>query len=275
MHKRAPTGPLPRPLRGVPHADRLWYANCTGPMQDIEAGVVEIEGSGLRIAYDAFGSGPEVVLCHGARGARWNWRANRLTSWLAHDHRLILIDALGHGESDKPCEPAAYTMERRARHVVAVLDELTVERVHFVGYSMGGHTGFALLAQAPARLRTVAIGGMGASGPVLAGPFGTETWGRFTREQLRAAAAAGDHMAALGLATRDAPDYAAMLEGVRLAALYFCGTHDDHFASSRAAASATHGASFLELPGLTHKDVYKWGFEAVAPALRDLFARAD
>lgn len=48
----------------------------------------------------------------------------------------------GQGQSDKPHTPDAYTMESRVADVIAVLDAIGPDRVHFWGYSLGGMIGF-------------------------------------------------------------------------------------------------------------------------------------
>ncbi|MET0707731.1 MAG: alpha/beta fold hydrolase [Tardiphaga sp.] len=54
------------------------------------------------------------------------------------DHRLILLDSRGHGESDKPHDPAAYDLGLRALDVLAVLDDLSIRKSDYFGYSLGG-----------------------------------------------------------------------------------------------------------------------------------------
>jgi pimeloyl-ACP methyl ester carboxylesterase len=78
---------------------------------------------------------------------------------LQHDYRLILIDARGHGASDKPHDPTTYTMQYHAADVVAVLDALAILTAHFFGYSMGGRIRFALAKYAPTHFTALIIGG--------------------------------------------------------------------------------------------------------------------
>jgi pimeloyl-ACP methyl ester carboxylesterase len=74
-------------------------------------------------------------------------------------HRLILIDARGHGASDKPHDPDAYELNRRVADVVAVLDALDIAKALFWGYSMGGWIGFGIAKYAKERVRALVIGG--------------------------------------------------------------------------------------------------------------------
>lgn len=77
----------------------------------------------------------------------------------AREFRHIYVDHRGHGRSDKPHNPESYSIARRARDAVAVLDELEIERSHFVGMSWGGRLGFGIGEHAPERVLSLVIGG--------------------------------------------------------------------------------------------------------------------
>ena len=65
----------------------------------------------------------------------------------------------GVGRSDKPHEVEAYAMPLRVADAVAVLDELGIERAHFIGNSWGGRLGFGIGEHAPERVLSLVIGG--------------------------------------------------------------------------------------------------------------------
>jgi pimeloyl-ACP methyl ester carboxylesterase len=119
---------------------------------------------GIRIHYQVEGEGPPLVLQHGFSDSLESWYEMGYVAPLQHDYRLILIDARGHGASDKPHDPTAYTMQQQVTDVVAVLDALALPLAHFFGYSMGGRIGFALAKYAPTYFTSLIIGG--------ASPFG-------------------------------------------------------------------------------------------------------
>jgi len=80
-----------------------------------------------------------VVLLHGYTSCcDASWFADGMAKELARTHRVIGIDARGHGRSEKPYDPAKYDGDRMPRDVIEVLDELGVQKAHFHGYSMGG-----------------------------------------------------------------------------------------------------------------------------------------
>ena len=78
---------------------------------------------------------------------------------LAEEFRLVFIDHRGHGQSDKPHEVEAYVMPLRVADVVAVLDELGIERAHVVGLSWGGRLAFGIGEHAPERVRSLVVVG--------------------------------------------------------------------------------------------------------------------
>jgi pimeloyl-ACP methyl ester carboxylesterase len=94
------------------------------------------------------GSGEDVVLClHGWPQHWYEWR--KLMPALADRHRVLALDLRGFGRSDAPRD--GYEKEDMAADVLAVLDELGLERVKLVGHDWGGWIGFLLCLRAPQR----------------------------------------------------------------------------------------------------------------------------
>ncbi|MCH7946154.1 MAG: alpha/beta fold hydrolase [Armatimonadetes bacterium] len=119
-----------------------------------------VSNDGVRIHYQMEGAGPPLVLHHGVAASLKRWYQCGYVEALRDRYRLILIDARGHGQSDKPHDRASYAQERRVADVLAVLDDINMERVHFFGYSMGARAGFALAKHAPERIHSLVLGGM-------------------------------------------------------------------------------------------------------------------
>ena len=108
--------------------------------------------------------GPDpVLLVHGfASTGAMTWEATGWVRALAEAGRgAIVPDLRGHGASDAPHDPDAYSPELLAQDLLAVLDEHGVERVDVMGYSMGSWVSLAMVALAPSRVRRLVVGGVG------------------------------------------------------------------------------------------------------------------
>ena len=114
---------------------------------------------GIRIHYHVEGDGPPLVIQHGFTDSMETWYECGYVETLKNDYRVILIDARGHGGSDKPHDPEAYDRKLMAEDVVAVLDHLNVGKAHFFGYSMGGGIGFGVAKYRPEMFFSFIIGG--------------------------------------------------------------------------------------------------------------------
>lgn len=114
---------------------------------------------GTRISYDVAGEGPPLVFLHGSALSRVVWRGlGYLKALPGYTH--IRIDARGHGRSEKPHAAPSYRPDSMVSDVLAVMDELGVEKAGIVGYSMGARTGWQLVTSHPERaLAFVAMGG--------------------------------------------------------------------------------------------------------------------
>ena len=121
-----------------------------------------VDNSGVKIHYHVEGDGPPLVIQHGVTNSLEHWYAYGYVEGLKNDYRLILVDARGHGRSDKPHDPEAYDLKLRVSDILAVMDDLGVEMAHYLGYSMGGRIGCGLVQHALARFHSFVIGGMGA-----------------------------------------------------------------------------------------------------------------
>ncbi|HEX3664408.1 MAG TPA: alpha/beta hydrolase [Rhizomicrobium sp.] len=119
---------------------------------------------GLRIAYEIVGQGVPVLLVHGFASSRaQNWRATNWYKTLSQaGFQVIAMDLRGHGDSDKPHDPALYSYDLMSRDVVAVAEAGGVESAQLIGYSMGGHLGIQVLLEHPQLIRKLVVAGVGA-----------------------------------------------------------------------------------------------------------------
>ena len=117
-------------------------------------------GDGTRIAFDVHGKGTPVVLLHGFSDSRASWTAAGYTDALVRaGHLVVLVDSRGHGESDRPTDPRAYSGRHVLADLSAVLDVLELRQAAAMGFSMGGVSALAAAAFLPERITSVvAIG---------------------------------------------------------------------------------------------------------------------
>jgi 3-oxoadipate enol-lactonase len=110
-----------------------------------------------RIRYDLLGPahGPVACMAHSLSSDSGVW-AEQVPALLAAGWRVLRLDMRGHGGSD-PTENC--TMADLAGDVVAVLDQLGLERVHFLGVSIGGMIGQVLGIAHPQRLHSLMLCG--------------------------------------------------------------------------------------------------------------------
>jgi pimeloyl-ACP methyl ester carboxylesterase len=116
---------------------------------------------GVKIHYMELGGGTPVILIHGyTANSEGKWFKSGIAQSLARTHRVIAMDARGHGQSDKPHDALKYG-PRMATDVIELMDHLKIRRAHIHGYSMGGSILAQVLAQHPDRLITAIFGGSG------------------------------------------------------------------------------------------------------------------
>lgn len=127
------------------------------------AGSVPFEESSYRygehrIAYESFGpaNGTPVILVH---GILLNTHCNRdIAGWLSEDgYRVILVDLLGHGRSDKPLKAAEHRVDFYAEQVLGLMDHLGIERAILGGLSLGAITALTAACIAPHRVKAMLL----------------------------------------------------------------------------------------------------------------------
>jgi pimeloyl-ACP methyl ester carboxylesterase len=223
---------------------------------------------GLTIATYEFGAPeqPTVVAVHGfASGALLNWYSSGWVRYLLRaGFHVILLDQRGHGASDKPHDPALYTMHTLVADVVAVLDAYRIGTAHYVGYSLGARVGWQAALDLPDRIDRAVLGGIPAGDPLTefrldqARAFiadGSEITDRLTRTYLTMAA---------GIPGNDLEALVALVEGMRggrqpdpsnppgQPILFATGVEDRIIDGSRSLAASAPKGTFFEIPGRHH-----------------------
>jgi len=107
-----------------------------------------IDGARIRYRLDGPIGAPFLVLSN-SLGTNLDMWEPQIAAFAAR-YRVLRYDSRGHGLSE--VTPGPYTIERLARDVVALQDELKIDRAHFCGLSMGGMAGMWLGVHAPQRI---------------------------------------------------------------------------------------------------------------------------
>jgi 3-oxoadipate enol-lactonase len=118
-------------------------------------GTMLIRANGIQMNYEVSGkkNAPVVILSHslGCSLAMWD----RQLGALEPHFKVLRYDIRGHGGSEAP--PGPYNPELLAKDAIALLDALGIDKVHWVGVSMGGMIGQAMGLNRPDRLKSLAL----------------------------------------------------------------------------------------------------------------------
>jgi pimeloyl-ACP methyl ester carboxylesterase len=112
---------------------------------------------GHRLVYDVYGDeGPLLVYLH---GLLIDSEVNRgiADAVAARGHRVVLLDLLGHGRSDKPTHASEYRIDTYSRQVFGLLDHLGEESAALGGMSLGANVSLFAASQRPERVRGLVL----------------------------------------------------------------------------------------------------------------------
>jgi pimeloyl-ACP methyl ester carboxylesterase len=117
----------------------------------------EFDYNGFRLSYDEYGAGDRpLVLIHGLLMNRRMF--DRLGPAMAvRGNRVITVDLLGHGRSDRPADMSQYSMTFFARQVEALLDHLEIDNAVVGGTSLGANVTLELAYLEPKRLKGMMV----------------------------------------------------------------------------------------------------------------------
>jgi pimeloyl-ACP methyl ester carboxylesterase len=228
-----------------------------------------IDRDGVKIYYEVYGSGPPLLLTHGYSSTSAMWQGQ--IAALSKHHKLVLWDMRGHGQSDYPDDPAAYSEALTVADIAALLDAVGAERAIIGGLSLGGYMSLAFYRAHPDRVRALLIID---TGPGFKKDDARAAWNkrahdtgdRFEREGLGALKssspersrkthrdASGLARAARGMLTQRDAGVIESLPNIKVPALVVVGADDTPFlGASDYMAAKIPGAAKVVIPAAGH-----------------------
>jgi pimeloyl-ACP methyl ester carboxylesterase len=249
-----------------------------------------LDRDGVKIHYQVHGSGPTLLLTHGYSSTSTMWSGQ--IDALSKHHKLVLWDMRGHGQSDYPEDPAAYSEALTIADMAALLDEIGATSAIIGGLSLGGYMSLAFYRSHPERVRALLIID---TGPGFKNEDARDAWNkrahdtgdRFEREGLAVLQslsrerssvshrdASGLARAARGMLTQRDASVMESLPAIKVPALVIVGADDTPFlAASDYMAAKIPGAKKVIIPAAGHAvniDQPQAFVEAVLPFLDGL-----
>ncbi len=250
----------------------------------------KLNRDGVNIHYEIHGSGPPLLLTHGYSSTCAMWKDQ--IAALSKHHKLVLWDMRGHGQSDYPADPLAYSEALTVGDMAALLDKVGATTAIVGGLSLGGYMSLAFVRAHPERVRALLIID---TGPGFKKDDARDAWNkrafetaeRFEREGLgvlksgsreRSSVvhrdASGLARAARGMLTQRDAGVIETLPHIKVPALVVVGADDTPFlAASDYMAAKIPGAAKVVIPAAGHAvniDQPQAFIEAVLPFLDGL-----
>jgi len=135
---------------------------------------------GVNIHYEVSGDGPVLLCTHGFSLTGHMWQATAAA--LADRFRVVSWDIRGHGYSDSPADPAAYSKALALADMAALLDAVGADQAILMGHSLGGYLSLSFHVEHAARIRALALVG---TGPGYRNPEARAGWNQQAEERAR------------------------------------------------------------------------------------------
>ncbi len=227
-----------------------------------------LDRSGVRIYHEDHRDGPAILLSHGYGATCRMWDGQ--VPAFASRYRIIVWDMRGHGETDDPDDPAAYSEALTVEDMAALLRHYGIERAVIGGLSLGGYMSLAFQLAHPEMVGALMLFD---TGPGFRNADARRAWnGRVQQRardlEARGFAALGEseevraskHRSARGLAgaargmLAQADEHIiAGLDRIAVPTLVLVGADDTHFlAASDYMARKIPGARRVTIPNAGH-----------------------
>jgi len=120
--------------------------------------VRDVSVDGYRVRTYSFGSGDNVVFClNGGPGLPCDYLREAHSCLIDKGYRVVAFDQLGTGKSDRPTDPALWTIGRYVEETETVRKALGLGKVHLLGHSWGGWLSIDYALTYPENLRTLIL----------------------------------------------------------------------------------------------------------------------
>lgn len=115
---------------------------------------VKVDGISYHVELFNKASDRTVVFLHGFTGSTNSWH-----DVIGHldAYKIVLVDLIGHGQTDSPEQLKRYSMERQISDLDALFDKLDLTNFMLIGYSMGGRTALAYTCAYPERVQSLVL----------------------------------------------------------------------------------------------------------------------
>lgn len=243
------------------------------------------QGQPITIHYETIGSGEPIVFHHGNGNCLRDWHTLGYVKALAADFQLILIDSRGYGDSSKPHDPKAYSLQSRADDTIAVLDALNIQQAHCFGGSVGASVCLMLARYHPQRCKSYIFGtpyfiqfDAAIRQALLAGPeaflahLETVLGKPFDNLPIRKTMLANDTKALWAANSSEWFDYRDYAQYVTAPSLIYVGSKEPFVPELMAFSQQLPQCEIQILPGVEHVQAY-WDGALVAPLIRAFVAQ--
>lgn len=106
--------------------------------------------NGVKIHYVVLGKGPVLIMLHGFPDFWYTWRNQMET--LSKDYKVVAVDLRGYNKSDKPKGVENYKMRVLMKDIIAVIDDLKIDKATIIANDWGGAIGWNLATYYPKRV---------------------------------------------------------------------------------------------------------------------------
>ena len=229
-----------------------------------------LDRDGVGLYYEVHGNnGPVILLTHGYSATSQMWTGQ--VAELSRDHRLVTWDMRGHGQSDSPEDPAAYSESATVEDMEALLDAVGAKTAIVGGLSLGGYMSLAFNRAHSDRVEALLIID---TGPGYKNDEAREGWNRTSlktaeryeteglalletgsaeRRTAQHRSAKGLALAARGMLTQRDAGVIASLPDIKVPSIVVVGSEDTPFlAASSYMAAKIPGARLATIEGAGH-----------------------